>query len=54
MDPSLEEDIYVNRKGSHSINVQRAFYALDNVIDVVARWPGSSHDSRISQNCGIR
>ena len=37
--PSLEEEIYVNRKGFHGINAQLVFDAVDNVIDVFARWP---------------
>ena len=36
--PSLEEEIYVNRKGYHSINVQVIFNAFDIICDVVARW----------------
>ncbi|XP_052243768.1 putative nuclease HARBI1 [Dreissena polymorpha] len=52
--PSLEEDIYVNRKGFHSITAQLVFDAFDTIIDVVARWPGSSHDSQILQNSGVK
>lgn len=52
--PSEDEDMYVNRKGYHSINVQLIFDAFDNIIDVVARWPGSTHDSRILNNSGVR
>ncbi|KAH3886168.1 hypothetical protein DPMN_010169 [Dreissena polymorpha] len=43
-----------DRKGFHSINAQLVFDAFDTIIDVVARWPGSSHDSRILQNSGVR
>ncbi|CAN7947570.1 unnamed protein product, partial [Ixodes hexagonus] len=41
--PWLHEEVYVNRHLYHSIN--------GNVVatcrNVVARWPGSTHDSRI-------
>ncbi|XP_053378584.1 putative nuclease HARBI1 [Mercenaria mercenaria] len=52
--PSEEEDIFVNRKGYHSINVQVVFDAFDRIEDIVARWPGSTHDSRILHNSGLR
>ncbi|XP_038065722.1 putative nuclease HARBI1 [Patiria miniata] len=38
-----KRNMYVNRKGYHSINVQ-ANYKLTSVV---ARWPGSTHDSAI-------
>ncbi|XP_071500727.1 putative nuclease HARBI1 [Diadema antillarum] len=44
------EYAYVNRKHFHSINVQIVCAANYKIIDLVARWPGSSHDSRILQN----
>ena len=46
--PHDDENSYVNRKGFHSINVQAltdADYKFD--VDVVAQWPGSTHDSFI-------
>lgn len=52
--PSEFEDQFVNRKGFHSVNVQIAFDAFYNIVDIVARWPGSTHDSRILQNSGLR
>lgn len=52
--PSVDEDAFVNRKGFHSINVQLVFGAFDQIIDCVARWPGSTHDSRILNNSGVR
>ncbi|WAR06421.1 HARB1-like protein [Mya arenaria] len=45
--PHEQEDIYVNRKGVHSINVQVILDGSYIIIDVVARWPGSVHDSVI-------
>ena len=45
--PSEYEHLYVNRKGYHSINVQLVCDANYTIINLVARWPGSTHDSRI-------
>ncbi|XP_041470028.1 putative nuclease HARBI1, partial [Lytechinus variegatus] len=45
-----DEYVYTNRKGRSSINVQLACNAKFQIINVVARWPGSTHDSRILQN----
>ena len=45
--PAYDEYVYVNRKQFHSINMQ-AICDADLVFrDVVARWPGSHHDSFI-------
>jgi hypothetical protein len=52
--PHDNEEAYVNRKGFHSINVQVVFDAFDKITDVVARWPGSTHDSRILQESGLK
>ncbi|XP_041469638.1 putative nuclease HARBI1 [Lytechinus variegatus] len=48
-----EEYIYVNRKGRHSINVQLICNTQYKITNVVARWPGSTHDSRILRNSAI-
>ncbi|KAK0150778.1 putative nuclease HARBI1 [Merluccius polli] len=52
--PSKDEDVFVNRKKLHSINTQIVFDATFNIIDVVAKWPGSTHDSRILMESGLR
>lgn len=44
---------YINRKGSHSINVQVVCDAAFKVIHVFANYPGSSHDSFILDNSVI-
>ena len=40
----------MNRKDFHSINVQICGNGDLQIIDVVAKWPGSVHDSRILKN----
>ena len=44
-----EEYLYINRKGRYSINVQLVCTADYKITNCVARWPGSTHDSRILQ-----
>ncbi|WAR27488.1 HARB1-like protein, partial [Mya arenaria] len=51
--PNQHEEIYVNRKGKHSINVQVVFDGWYNIIDVVARWPGSVHDRRVLRESSL-
>jgi len=43
-------EIYRNRKGYFSINVQACCTANLIFTNIVARWPGSTHDSRIFMN----
>ena len=52
--PREFEAEYVNRKNYHSVNVQIVFDAKYNIIDVVAKWPGSVHDARIWNESGLR
>ena len=42
-----DENSFVNRKGFHSINVQAMTDVDYKFADIVARWPGSTHDSFI-------
>lgn len=51
--PSDDEASYVNRKGWHSINVQGIADANYVFRNVVAKWPGSSHDSFIFRTSNI-
>lgn len=51
--PSEHEGSYVNRKNYHSINVQVIVAADSRILDVVANWPGSTHDSRILRESTI-
>ncbi|XP_045499379.1 putative nuclease HARBI1 [Colias croceus] len=45
-----DAELFRNRKGYMSINVQTIASANLLIRDVVARWPGSTHDSAIYQN----
>ncbi|KAK3876809.1 hypothetical protein Pcinc_018427 [Petrolisthes cinctipes] len=51
--PKDHEEVYVNRKNFHSINVQVLFDAKYQPRDIVARWPGSTHDARILRESGL-
>ncbi|XP_050065584.1 putative nuclease HARBI1 isoform X1 [Aphis gossypii] len=46
-DELYPEHIYVNRKGYHSINTQLICDVNLRILNVSARWPGSTHDSHI-------
>lgn len=43
-------EVFRNRKGWFSINVQIVCGPKMEIYDIVARWPGSVHDSRIFLN----
>ncbi|KAI8420656.1 hypothetical protein MSG28_007895, partial [Choristoneura fumiferana] len=47
-------ELYRNRKGYFSVNVQTICNANLEITDIVARWPGSSHDSTIFNNSCIK
>lgn len=52
--PSQNEPAFVNRKGFHSINVQAICDYTGRFTNIVARWPGSTHDSHVFRMSGIR
>ncbi|CAH1976654.1 unnamed protein product [Acanthoscelides obtectus] len=47
-------EVYRNRKSFFSINVQCLTDTNLKFLDVVARWPGATHDSTIFANSTIR
>ena len=53
LSPVLNENIYVCRKGFHSLNVQAICNAQLEFINIVAKYPGSAHDSFIWHNCAV-
>ncbi|MCL4149244.1 UNVERIFIED_CONTAM: hypothetical protein GTU68_023902 [Idotea baltica] len=44
---------YVNRKNHHSINVQIICDSKYKILNLVCKWPGSTHDSFIWEHCKI-
>ena len=52
--PGPDAELYRNRKGFMSINVQATCNAKHRITNVVARWPGSTHDSRVWDNFTLR
>uniref|UniRef100_A0AAZ1XDW7 Putative nuclease HARBI1 n=1 Tax=Oreochromis aureus TaxID=47969 RepID=A0AAZ1XDW7_OREAU len=52
--PSEDEAVFVNKRNFHSINVQIVFNAACKILDIVAKWPGSTHDARMLSESGIR
>ncbi|KAK0145651.1 hypothetical protein N1851_015432 [Merluccius polli] len=42
------------KKESTYINTQIVFDATFNILDAVAKWPGSTRDPRIVMGCGLR
>ena len=44
---------FVNRKQYYSINVQAICNSEMFITNIVARWPGSTHDARIFENSAI-
>jgi hypothetical protein len=49
-----EGEIFRNRKMYFSINVQAVGDANLNILNLVARWPGSAHDATIFNSSRVR
>ncbi|XP_018377351.1 PREDICTED: putative nuclease HARBI1 [Trachymyrmex cornetzi] len=49
-----DSELYRNRKGYFSLNIQVVINAKLEIIDIVARWPGSAHDSTIFNHSRIK
>ena len=51
--PSDDEHLFVNRKGFHAFNVLGICDANNSFLNLVIRWPGSTHDSFVLGNSQI-
>lgn len=51
--PAENEYIFRNRKSYHSLNIQVVCNAQHIITDIVAQYPGSTHDSYIFKHSGI-
>ncbi|KAJ8909910.1 hypothetical protein NQ315_014917 [Exocentrus adspersus] len=47
-------EVFRNRKGYFSINTQAVCSSNLKILDLVARWPGSTHDATIFMNSRLR
>lgn len=47
-------EVFKNRKGYYSLNVQVVGNANLKFLDVVERWPGSAHDATIFGHSNLR
>lgn len=54
LSPKENEYTYVNRKLFHSINCQVVADPHYRLFDIVAKWPGSTHDSYMWKNSSVR
>lgn len=52
--PRQNEPAYVNRKLYHSINCQVVADRTYKIFDIVAKWPGGTHDSFIWRYSSVR
>ena len=51
--PSIDKHFNVCRKGYHAMNVQAVCDTKLKFVDVVVRYPGSTHDAYIWKNCAV-
>lgn len=50
----MKLEVFRNRKSYFSLNVQVTESANSKFLDVVARWPGPTHDATIFANSNLR
>ncbi|KAM7282248.1 putative nuclease HARBI1 [Ixodes scapularis] len=48
-----DQNIYRNRKGYDSLNVQAVCNASNEITQLTVKWPGSTHDSFMWRNCDL-
>lgn len=48
--PSVDEKIFINRKGKHAINCQVICDHDLKILDFSPKWPGSFHDANVLKN----
>ena len=51
--PPQNEDVFVNRKNFHSINIQAISDCNLKFIDIIAKWPGGTHEAFIWRSSGV-
>ena len=51
--PSVDEHLYVCRKGFHALDVQGVCDANNLFTNIVAHYAGSTHDAHIWNNCKL-
>lgn len=52
--PKVNGEIYINRKGYPSLNIQMVSSCEYEILNIVARYAGSAHDSRIYNNSHLK
>ena len=52
--PPNDEHLFLNRKNYHSINVQGVCDEKLRFINILSKWPGSTHDSFILENSALK
>ena len=51
--PTEDEENFINRKGWYSINVQTICDSEGKFYDIVAKWPGATHDARVLRDSSV-